>query len=104
MTKVRENTQKALEGIQAFGKTIGEISSISATIAAAVEEQSCTTKEIAASIAEAAAGSSEIAQNIVGVAGAAEDTAEGTSQTRIAANELTRMADSFKQLVGRFRY
>ena len=104
VTKVRENTQKALEGIQAFGKTIGEISSISATIAAAVEEQSCTTKEIAVSIAEAAAGSSEIAQNIIGVAGAAEDTAEGTSQTRVAANELTRMADGFKQLVGRFRY
>ena len=76
---------------------------VSATIAAAVEEQSVTTTEIGRSVEEAATGAQEIARSIGDVAAAAEDTRNSTSETRTSAEELARMAADLNQLVGHYR-
>jgi len=50
---------------------INEVSSISSTIATAVEEQNATTNEMGHNLGQAARGSGEIVKNTSGVADAA---------------------------------
>jgi methyl-accepting chemotaxis protein len=56
------------------------------------------------SVAEAAGGTTEIAANITGVSAAADSTTESLSQTRVAVDELSRMAADLRTTVGRFSY
>jgi methyl-accepting chemotaxis protein len=90
---------------------IGEISSIVAqisdrqtTIASAVEEQTATTNEMSRSVQEAAQGSGQIADNITGVSSAADSTTQALTQTRVAVDELSRMAADLRAGVARFTY
>ncbi|NEL56594.1 methyl-accepting chemotaxis protein, partial [Modestobacter sp. CPCC 205119] len=46
----------------------------------------------------------EIAQNIVGVSSAAESTTQALTQTRVAVDELSRMASDLRGSVARFTY
>ncbi|MEM9039136.1 MAG: methyl-accepting chemotaxis protein, partial [Actinomycetota bacterium] len=100
---IQSDTTNAVEANEQIGETIERINEISATIAAAVEEQSVTTTEIGRSVEEAAMGTQEIARSIGDVAGAAEDTRQSTSETRTSAEELARMAADLNQLVGNYR-
>jgi methyl-accepting chemotaxis protein len=59
---------------------------------------------MARSVQEAASGTGEIAQNIVGVSAAAGSTTEALSQTRVAVDELSRMAADLRSTVTRFTY
>ena len=74
------------------------------TIASAVEEQTATTSEIGRNVQEAARGTTEIAENITGVAQAAQSTTEGVGRRSRRRQELARMADELKRLVGEFTY
>ncbi|MCW2705727.1 MAG: Methyl-accepting chemotaxis protein, partial [Blastococcus sp.] len=74
------------------------------TIASAVEEQTATTSEMSRSVQEAASGTGEIATNITGVSTAADSTTQALGQTRIAVDELSRMASDLRATVGRFTY
>ncbi|MEM8745127.1 MAG: methyl-accepting chemotaxis protein [Actinomycetota bacterium] len=100
---IQADTSNAVEANQRISETIERINEISATIAAAVEEQSVTTTEIGRSVEEAANGTQEIARSIGDVANAAEDTRQSTSETRTSAEELARMAADLNQLVGHYR-
>ena len=71
---------------------VAQISDRQTTIASAVEEQTATTSEMSRSVQEAANGTGEIATNITGVSTAAESTTQALDQTRIAVDELSRMA------------
>jgi methyl-accepting chemotaxis protein len=99
---VQGATQSAVQAIQAIGKTIGEINSISATIAAAVEEQSAATKEIARNVEQAATGTQEVSANIGGVGQAANDTGTAASQVLASARDLSKQSDSLKSVVTKF--
>jgi methyl-accepting chemotaxis protein len=81
---------------------VGQISDRQTTIASAVEEQTATTQEMSRSVTEAAAGSGEIAHNITGVSVASEATTQALSQTRLAVDELSRMAAEMRATVGTF--
>ncbi|MEM9040520.1 MAG: methyl-accepting chemotaxis protein [Actinomycetota bacterium] len=100
---IQADTTDAVEANEQISETIERINEISATIAAAVEEQSVTTTEIGRSVEEAAMGTQEIARSIGDVASAAEDTRQSTSETRTSAEELARMASDLNQLVGHYR-
>ena len=52
----------------------------------------------------AASGAAEIAQNMTHVAQAAHSTAEGASNTQVAAHELARMAADLNSLVDEFQH
>jgi methyl-accepting chemotaxis protein len=56
------------------------------------------------SVQEASSGTAEIASNITGVSTAADSTTQALGQTRIAVDELSRMAADLRTTVGRFTY
>jgi methyl-accepting chemotaxis protein len=101
---IQGDTKSAVEAIAQIGKIINQINDIQNTIASAVEEQTATTGEISRNVAEAATGSNEIAQNVSGVAQAARSTTEGASNTKISADELSKIALDLQKLVSQFKY
>ena len=100
---IQSNTGSAVQAIEEISNVINKINDISNTIASAVEEQSATTNEMSRNVAEAAKGVGEIAENISGVSTAAGETTQGSSQTRDAASELSKLAVDLQGLVAKFK-
>ncbi len=98
---IQTDTKGAVTAIDQISSVIGQINDISTTIASAVEEQSATTSEIARNASEAAAGSTEISKNIANVSIAARNTTQGATNTLSAATELSKLAVTLKDVVGR---
>ena len=69
-----------------------------------MEEQTATTAEMSRSVSEAAQGSGQIADNISGVSAAADSTTQALGQTRVAVDELSRMAADLRTSVSRFTH
>jgi methyl-accepting chemotaxis protein len=88
-------TQESVAAIKEIGGTIGRVSEIASTIAAAVEEQGAATAEIARNIQQAAHGTTQVASNIVDVnKGATKSGAASTqmlASARVLANESNRL-------------
>jgi methyl-accepting chemotaxis protein len=101
---IQGDTTKAIAAIGGISAVIGSINDFQLTIASAVEEQTATTQEMSRSVQEAAGGSTEIATNITGVSAAAGSTTQALSQTRVAVDELSRMASDLRTTVSRFTY
>ncbi|MBT5549615.1 MAG: HAMP domain-containing protein [Nitrospina sp.] len=100
---IQDDTGNAVQAIGEISEIINRINDISSTIASAVEEQSATTNEMSRNVSEAAKGVGEIAQNISGVSTAAVETTQGSSQTKDAANELSKLAVDLQGLVTKFK-
>ena len=101
---IQGDTAGAVEAIGRISAVIGSINDFQLTIASAVEEQTATTTEMSRSVQEAAGGSTEIAGNITGVSTAAGSTTEALGQTRVAVDELARMAADLRAGVARFTF
>jgi methyl-accepting chemotaxis protein len=101
---IQGDTTAAVAAIEEMSAIVGQISDRQKTIASAVEEQTATTSEMSRSVQEAAGGTGEIATNITGVSAAAESTTQALGQTRIAVDELPRMAADLRSAVGTFTY
>jgi len=104
VTAIQGDTADALDAIGRVGGIVASINDFQATIASAVEEQTATTAEMSRSVQQAAGGSSEIAANITGVSTAAGSTTQALAQTRVAVDDLARMAADLRSTVARFRY
>jgi methyl-accepting chemotaxis protein len=96
---LQTDSSSAVQAIDRITEVIDRISSISVTIASAVEEQGATTSEISRSVNEAALGSADIAENVTSVAQAAQDTAEAAGRTQSMAVTLTDVADELHAVV-----
>jgi methyl-accepting chemotaxis protein len=101
---IQGDTTAAVAAIGEISQIVGQISDRQTTIASAVEEQTATTAEMSRSVAEAAQGSGQIAENITGVSAAADSTTQALTQTRVAVDELSRMAADLRAGVARFTY
>jgi methyl-accepting chemotaxis protein len=101
---ISSHTKVAVEATDEISRIIRKIHDIQTTIASGVEEQTATTAEIAHSVTEAATGSSEIAERIAGIAAAVQQTAVASTSSHEGADELARMAEELKKIVGRFTY
>jgi methyl-accepting chemotaxis protein len=101
---IQGDTTAAVTAIEEISSIVAQISDRQTTIASAVEEQTATTSEMSRSVQEAASGTGEIATNITGVSTAADSTTQALGQTRIAVDELSRMASDLRATVGRFTY
>ncbi len=99
---IQSDTKGAVEANIQIGETIDRINEISGTIAAAVEQQSVTTREISRSFDDAASGTEAIARDFTDVAAAADQTRRSTDETQSSAEGLAKMAASLKQLVGNY--
>jgi methyl-accepting chemotaxis protein len=103
ITVIRENTGGAVGAIGGIREVIGKISHISTVIATAVEEQSATTSEMTRNVTEAARGASTISDNIKGVADAAQNTSTNVGEAQTATEQLARMSNQLRELVGGFK-
>jgi methyl-accepting chemotaxis protein len=103
ISAIRENTSGAVTAIGGIKGVIDKVSHISTVIATAVEEQSATTSEMTRNVAEAARGASTISDNIKGVADAAQSTSTTVGESQTATEDLARMANELRDLVGRFK-
>ena len=114
---MQANTDSAIKAIESVSKVIEEVNVISQTIVSAVEEQSATVNEIAKNVsgvstgaqevsknvAESATGLSEVSSTIAGVNNAVGDTAKGIVQVKTSAEELSKLSENLKELLGQFR-
>jgi methyl-accepting chemotaxis protein len=99
---IQAATQESVGAIKEIGDTIGRMSNISSTIAAAVEEQGAATQEIARGVQQAAQGTSEVTSNIADVQHSAVETGSASSQVHSAARALSRESHRLRQEVGKF--
>jgi len=103
ITVIRENTDGAVTAIGGIKGVIDKISHISTVIATAVEEQSATTSEMTRNVTEAARGAATISDNIKGVAEAAQSTSTSVGEAQTATEQLARMSNQLRELVGGFK-
>ncbi len=99
---VQSSTQEAVQAIAGIGSTISRIHEISATIAAAVEEQGAATNEIARNVALASAGTSEVTSNIASVNEVARETGESATHVLQATGELNTQSNRLKTVIESF--
>jgi methyl-accepting chemotaxis protein len=99
---IQAATQDSVTAIKEIGATIGRMSEISSTIAAAVEEQGAATQEISRNIQHAATGTHEVSSNITEVQQGATETGSASAQVYSAAKSLSSDSNRLKLEVGKF--
>lgn len=100
---IQGDTKGAVAAIGTVSGIIDQINQISATIAAAVEEQSATTNEMTRNTGDAANGAGNISVNIGGVAKAAAATLSRAQASQKAAEELMSIATQLSGLMRQFK-
>jgi len=102
ISDIQSATQDSVSAIAEIGITIGRISEISSTIAAAVEEQGAATQEVARNVQQAAEGTHQVASNIIDVQRGANETGSASSQVLTSAQSLSHESNRLKSEVDRF--
>jgi len=102
VSAIQASTEHAVTAIKRIDQTITGVSEISATIAAAVEQQGAATQEIARNVQQAAGNTREVAANISGVNGAAAETGQIAGMVLEAAHKMSSQATTLRQEVDRF--
>ena len=99
---IQAATQDSVGAIKEIGATIGRMSEISSTIAAAVEEQGAATQEISRNIQHAATGTQQVSSNITDVQHGATETGSASAQVHSAAKSLSSESNRLKLEVSKF--
>ena len=99
---IRDATGSTVNAIREIGATIGQMNTITETIAAAIEEQGAATKEIARSVQQAAQGTQGVMQHIVGVREASGQVGAAAAQVMSAAGQLGSQSKQLKTETGKF--
>ena len=102
ITQMQAATEQSVGAIREIGKTIGHISEISSSIAAAVEQQGATTQEIARNVNHAAQGATEVAGGIADVHRGAVDTGAAAAQVQGLAMSLQHESEQLSTEVIKF--
>jgi methyl-accepting chemotaxis protein len=95
-------TQEAVAAIERVYETINRMNQIVATIAAAVGQQTVTTREITRNTQEAARGTEDVSLTMTNVNQAANETGAAAAQVRNSADALARQAEALRSDVGGF--
>jgi methyl-accepting chemotaxis protein len=103
ISAIQADAKGAIEAIGTVSGVINQINSVSATIAAAVEEQSATTNQMTRNAGEAASGANGISVNIGGLAQAADGTLLRAQESQEAAQELSSIATQLGTLMRQFK-
>jgi methyl-accepting chemotaxis protein len=102
ITGIQAATQDSVAAIKEIGDTIGRMSEIASTIAAAVEEQGAATQEISRNVQQAAEGTQQVSSNITDVQRGTSETGSASSQVLSAAQSLSRDSNRLKLEVSKF--
>ncbi|MFI7602218.1 methyl-accepting chemotaxis protein [Actinoplanes sp. NPDC049681] len=100
---IQDSSQAAVRAINRIRDVVTEIDSYQSAIAAAVEEQSSTSREMSRSVTETVGGTTEAAAAVQAVAAAARTTDADVAQARSSATELAAMSGELRDLVARFQ-
>ncbi|MES1148839.1 MAG: methyl-accepting chemotaxis protein, partial [Bradyrhizobium guangdongense] len=92
----------SIAAIKTIAGTIGEISSISGSIASAVDQQTATTQEIARSAQHAASGTGQVSTNLEQVNREATETGAAASAVLQSARGLTEASQRLRVELDRF--
>jgi methyl-accepting chemotaxis protein len=95
-------TKESVAAIERIRLTIGQMSEITSSVAAAVEEQGTATREIARNVHEASQGTTAVAHDIAKVSRGAEETGSASTKVLSAARALSEDSDKLKQEVQNF--
>ncbi|WP_036303216.1 methyl-accepting chemotaxis protein [Methylobacterium sp. 77] len=102
IARIQASTDLAVTAIAGITQRIREIDDVSASIAAAVEEQGAATYEIVRNVTEASAGTKEVTHNVNAVAAAAEETGAASAQVLASASELSLQFNTLDTAMSRF--
>jgi methyl-accepting chemotaxis protein len=102
IAEMQAATQDSVAAIKEIGVTIGRISEIATTIAAAVEQQGAATHEITRNIQQAAVGTAEMATSISAVSEGAAKTGTASADVLAAAHSLSGQSGRLKAEVEKF--
>jgi methyl-accepting chemotaxis protein len=102
ITGIQDATKQSVGAIAEIGGTIGKMSEIAATIAAAVEQQGTATQEISRNVQQAATGTTQVSANIADVERGATQTGSASTQVLTAARSLSGESSRLKLEVGKF--
>ncbi len=84
-----EQANKAAESLESITRAVTTINEMNTHIASAAEEQRTT--------------ADEMNRNIINISHVSDQTASGSEQTTIAANELAKLASDLQQLISQFK-
>jgi methyl-accepting chemotaxis protein len=102
IAQIQGATRNAVAAIRGIGETIGEISEISTSIAAAVVEQTAATRDIAGSVQQAAAGATEATRTVEAVSDTARANGGSADELDGDTDRLATLADTLRGEVTRF--
>lgn len=104
ITAIQPETSQAIDSLTHISTVITQISSLQATIAAAVDEQAAATHDIERNAEQVALVTADINSVIGRIADDAVQTTAAAGSAEHAATDLARMATNLKVLVGQFKY
>jgi len=99
---IQDSTRGAVDAIAAINTVIARIDEIATAVAAAVDEQSATTRDIARNVQQAAKGTREVSGNIAGVTQAAGEAGNAATMVEEAAAGLAMQSQTLSAEVERF--
>ncbi|WP_022720752.1 methyl-accepting chemotaxis protein, partial [Rhodopseudomonas sp. B29] len=99
---IQSATNDSVTAIKQIAGTIGRLSEISSTIAAAVEEQGAATQEISRNVQQAAMGTQQVSSNVIDVQRGATETGSASSQVLSSAQTLAQDSTRLRSEVSRF--
>ncbi|NLY40659.1 MAG: methyl-accepting chemotaxis protein [Desulfovibrionales bacterium] len=94
---IQSATAQTVEEITEISHVIGDMNDIVTTVAAAVEEQSVTTREIAQNVGQASAGISEINTNVAASSSMTQNISADIALVRQASEEMTMSSQTVHQ-------
>jgi methyl-accepting chemotaxis protein len=99
---IQAATTEAVQAIRSIGTVMDDISGFTATIAAAVEEQSVSTQEIARNVHEAATGTTDLVASVTTVTAAIEDTNRSASEVLEVSQALSQQSGTMRKEIDAF--
>ncbi len=102
ISAVQGETRQAVEAIRTIASVIDQIREISATIAAAVEEQGVATRGIAENVQRAALGTQQVSSSILGVSEAASSTGEAANGVMGSARAMAQRSEALRLEVANY--
>ncbi len=99
IVEIQARTQNTVEAIGAITSAIGEVDSISSSIAAAIEQQSAATSAIARTVLDTNEAANEVALGIAEVSAEAVATGERAEAVNAISGEVASAMDSLEEVL-----
>ena len=100
---IQQDTTMATEAIGEIVDIAGRLGDFQVTIRSAVQEQTVTTDDMTRTIGQYTTSSADIASNIATISSGARTTTDGVIDIQHATQELSKLSNGLRVLVGQFR-